>query len=126
MKCLRALLCLRKNNSTSLVIIVKSIEFYPSMDRSKIYPLLLGTSKEYKNIITASSIRHRNNFRDRLTFLKGQLLQYVNCLAHRLIHQLKLLVEHHQIQPLPTSNQRTNKATTIYNSQLQDIYPTDF
>ena len=61
----------KKKNSTSLVIIVKSVEFYPSIDRGKIYPLLLGTSKQYENIINASSFHHRKNFRDRLTFLKG-------------------------------------------------------
>ena len=46
------------------MIIVKSVEFYPSKDRNQIYPLLLGTSKEYENIITASFFHHRKNFRD--------------------------------------------------------------
>ena len=70
-KCLKALLFLQKNNSTSVVTIVKFVEFYPSIDRSKIYPFLLGTVKEYENIITVSSFYYRKNFRDRLTVLKG-------------------------------------------------------
>ena len=89
-----------------MVTIVKFVESYPSIDRSKIYPLLLGTLKEYENIIIASSFHYRKIFRDRLTFLKGQLLHYVNYQAHRLIHQLKLLVEHRQLQPLPTASQQ--------------------
>ena len=53
---------------------------------------------------------------------KGKLLTVCVIIhARRLIHQLKLLVEHHQLQPLPTANQGTNKATTIYNSQLRHI-----
>ena len=64
MKCPIALLFLQKNNSTSLMIIVKSVEFYPSINRSKIYPLVMGTSKECENVITASSFHHRKNFRD--------------------------------------------------------------
>ena len=66
-----------KNKSSSLVIIVKSVESYPSIDRNKIYPLFLGKSKEHENIITASSYYNRKNFRVWLTFLKGQLLQYM-------------------------------------------------
>ena len=37
-----------KKNSTSVVTIVKFVKFYPSIDRSKIYPLLLGTLKKTK------------------------------------------------------------------------------
>ena len=48
--------------------IVKFVEFHPSIDRSKIYSLLLGTLEEYENIFTASSFYYRKNFRDRLTF----------------------------------------------------------
>ena len=66
-----ALLFRQKHNSTSLVIIVKSVEFYPSIDRNKIYPFFLGILNEYENIITASSFHHRKNFRVQLTFLKG-------------------------------------------------------
>ena len=81
MKCLRALLFLQKKNYTSVVIIFKFVEFYPSIDRSKIYPLILGTLKEYENIMTASSFHYINNIRDRLTFL---IVWFINwsCLSN--------------------------------------------
>ena len=44
---------------------VQFVEFYPSIDRSKIYPRILGTLKEYENIMTASSFHYIKNFRDR-------------------------------------------------------------
>ena len=40
--------------------------------------------------------------------------------------RLKLRAGHLQLDARTRANQGTNKATTIYNSHLRDIYPTDF
>ena len=40
--------------------------------------------------------------------------------------RLKLRAGHLQFDARTRANQGTNKATTIYNSHLRDIYPTDF
>ena len=62
------------------MIIVKSVEFYLFIDRHKVYPLLLGTSKEYeivhyatsamKRFLTSLSLQHEPKASDVITLLK--------------------------------------------------------